>query len=74
MHDSYRQKFTKLSNQFNNDVLVNIAGNFLGMNCYSQRRKHDADDSSQNGVWMTGTEQAVGVKHPRHKLLKGPHD
>lgn len=28
LHDSYRQKFTKLSNQFNNDVLVNIAGNF----------------------------------------------
>lgn len=53
---------------------LTLQGIFLGMNCYSQRHKHDADDSSQNGVWMTGTEQAVGVKHPRHKLLKGPHD
>ena len=46
----------------------------LSLSLYLQRREHDEDDSGQYGVGVTGAEQSVGVEHPGHQVLHGPHN
>ena len=46
----------------------------LFLSLYIQRREHDEDDGGQYGVGVTGAEQSVGVEHPGHQVLHGPHN